>query len=339
MRQVFLKYKLHHLLFWLLLFAAWHFFRYQDYPRSTGLWISLLKVTDLALMVYLTNYLLIPQLLYKKRYWIFGISFLSIIAASSILKMYLLGQLMNNPRAFDFSSNIKGRIYDNILPHILLVSTGAAFKLVNDQFKAQKRVLELVKEKSSAELNFLKSQINPHFVFNSLNAVYFLIHKENTAARETLLQFSDLLRYQLYDCNEPTVPIEKEVAFLRDFVRLQELRKGEQYDFQLTISDTMKGFSIAPLLLIPFVENAFKHLSHHGHQSNYARIELDKKGNVMSLVVINSKDNQQKKTEPLGGIGLANVKRRLELIYPGKHQLHISDTAKEYSVSLLLTIV
>lgn len=339
MRQVFFKYKFHHLLFWLLLFAAWHFFRYQNYPRSTGLWISLLKVADLALMVYLTNYLLIPQLLYKKRYWIFGISFLSIIVASSILKMYLLGQLMNNPRAFAFSSNIKGRIYDNILPHILLVSTGAAFKLVNDQFKAQKRVLELVKEKSSAELNFLKSQINPHFVFNSLNAVYFLIHKENTAARETLLQFSDLLRYQLYDCNEPTVPIEKEVAFLRDFVRLQELRKGEQYDFQLTISDTMKGFSIAPLLLIPFVENAFKHLSHHAHQSNHVRIELDKNKNVMRLLVINSKDNQQQKTEPRGGIGLANVKRRLELIYPGKHQLEISDTEKEYSVSLQLTIV
>ena len=339
MRQAFFRYKIHHLLFWLLLFAAWHFFRYQDYPKPTAVWISLLKVSDLALMVYLTNYLLIPQLLYKKRYWIFGISFVTIIVASSIFKMYLLGQLMNNPRAFDFSSNIKGRIYDNILPHILLVSTGAAFKLVNDQLRAQKQVLELVKEKSSAELNFLKSQINPHFVFNSLNAVYFLIQKENVAARQTLLQFSDLLRYQLYDCNESTVAIEKEMNFLRDFVRLQELRKDNHYDFQLKISDSMKGFSIAPLLLIPFVENAFKHLSHHTHRSNFVWIELKRQGNTMSLLVKNSKDDQQKKTEPAGGIGLANVKRRLELIYPGKHQLDIKETNSEYSVSLQLEIV
>jgi len=339
MKQFLLKYKFHHLLFWVLLFGAWHFFRYQDYPRDTGVWITLLKVVDLAVLVYVTNYLLIPQLLYKKRYWIFGTCFLLMIVASSILKLYLLGHLMHNPQTFYFTSNIKGRIYDNVLPHILLVCTGAAFKLINDQLNAQKKMVELVQEKSTAELNFLKSQINPHFVFNSLNAIHFLIHKENKEARETLIQFSDLLRYQLYDCNEASVPIEKEMNFLQDFVRLQQLRSDKDYEIVFSISPEIKDFSIAPLLLIPFVENAFKHISHHANNKNYVQISIERKNQFFEMIVKNSKDDHQPKTAPKGGIGLANVKRRLELLYPSKHQLEIHQTEQEYKVQLRIKLV
>lgn len=271
-------------------------------------------------------------------YWMFGLSFLVIIVSSSILKLYLLGQLMNNPRVFDFSANIKARIYDNVLPHILLVSTGAAFKLLNDQLRSQKQMLALMKEKSDAELNFLQSQMNPHFIFNSLNSVYFLIQKENNEARKTLIQFSDLLRYQLYDCNAQSVPIEKEVEFLRDYVRLQELRKDKQYNVQLKIGEEVKGVSIAPLLLIPFIENAFKHLSHHIDQVNYVNVSIEKKSSLLTLCVQNSWDDHQKKTEPRGGIGLNNVKRRLELLYPKKHELKIEKTAKEFLVKLELQL-
>lgn len=272
-------------------------------------------------------------------YWMFGLSFLVIVVSSSILKLYLLGQLMNNPRIFDFSANIKGRIYDNVLPHILLVCTGAAFKLLNDQFRSQKQMLELVKEKSTAELNFLQSQMNPHFIFNSLNSVYFLIQKENIEARKTLIQFSDLLRYQLYDCNAPSVPIEKEVEFIRDYVRLQELRKDKQYNVQLKIGEEVKGVSIAPLLLIPFIENAFKHLSHYVDQVNYVNISIEKNSSLLKLCVQNSRDDHQKNTEPRGGIGLNNVKRRLELLYPKKHELKIEKTDKEYLVKLELQLI
>lgn len=332
------KYRLHHLVFWLLLFAAWHFFRYQDYPKNTAVWMSLIKVADLALLVYLTNYLLIPKLLYKKRYWLFGIIFLLMIVTSSIIKMYVLGLLMNNPRMFSLAGGLKGRIYDNVIPHILLVCTGAAFKLMLDQARIQRRLAELAKEKADAELGFLKSQINPHFLFNSLNSVYFLIDKGNTEARKTLLQFSDLLRYQLYDCNADQIEIEKEVAFLKDYIHLQELRKDKQYRVSVNVGEEVKGFYISPLLLIPFVENAFKHISHYNDQHNFVEVSLTRKNGSLEFLVKNSKEERQHRTEPVGGIGLNNVRRRLELLYPDKHALVVKDMEGTFSIELNLKL-
>ena len=332
------KYRLYHILFWLLLFATWHFFRYQDYPKNTAVWMSLIKVADLALLVYITNYVLIPKLLYKKRYWLFGIIFLLMIVTSSIIKMYVLGLLMNNPRMFSLAGGLKGRIYDNVIPHILLVCTGAAFKLMLDQARIQRRLADLAKEKAHAELSFLKSQINPHFLFNSLNSVYFLIDKENTEARKTLLQFSDLLRYQLYDCNADQIEIEKEVAFLKDYIHLQELRKDKQYRVSVNIGEEVKGFYISPLLLIPFVENAFKHISHYNDQHNFVEVSLNRKNGSLEFLVKNSKEERQHRTEPVGGIGLNNVRRRLELLYPDKHALVVKDMEGTFSIELNLKL-
>src|SRR5258706_3381913 len=122
----FLKYKLHHVLFWLLLAGGWYYFRYQDFSSTAlAFRIILVKVIDLALLVYITNYILIPQLLYKKKYVLFGILYISLIVGFSVLKMYVEGQMMHRPDLFDFSLNLKVRVYDNIIPHFLLVSTWA----------------------------------------------------------------------------------------------------------------------------------------------------------------------------------------------------------------------
>jgi two-component system, LytTR family, sensor kinase len=332
------KYHLYHILFWLVLFATWHFFRYQDYNPKVGIWITAVKVADLALLVYITNYVLIPRLLYKKRYWLFGILFVAMVVASSIFKMYILGQLMNIRNIFSLAGGLKGRIYDNVLPHLLLVSTGAAFKLMLDQVRSQRKLAQLAKEKSDAELNFLKSQINPHFLFNSLNSVYFLIDKENSEARRTLLQFSDLLRYQLYDCNADRIAIEKEIGFLKDYIHLQELRRDSNYKVSVHVGEEVKGFSITPLLLIPFVENAFKHISNHSDQQNFVDVALHRQNGSLEFSVVNSKEKNARSTEPVGGIGLSNVKRRLELLYPGKHELAINGSEDTFSIKLKLKL-
>ncbi|MBC7849355.1 MAG: histidine kinase [Chitinophagaceae bacterium] len=332
------KYGLYHILFWLTLFATWHFFRYQDYPESYRLHITAIKVADLALLVYLTNYLLIPKLLYRKRYWLFGGVFLAMVIASSILKMYVLGRMLQNPAMFSLAGNLKERIYDNVLPHILLVCTGAAFKLLADQLRAQRRLVDMAREKANAELNFLKSQINPHLLFNSLNSIYFLIDKSNAEARKTLLQFSDLLRYQLYECGADRIEIEKELRFLKDYLHLQALRKDSNYEIKMDVSEEVRGFTITPLLLIPFVENAFKHISHHGDRTNFVHVSMSRMNGTLNFNVSNSKDEHQRITEPTGGIGLTNVKRRLELIYPGQHQLAIENASSTFHVSLSLDI-
>jgi len=328
------RYKLHHLLIWLLIFTGWHFFRYQDYPAGVAWWVTTVKVADLALMIYVTNYLLIPRLLYKKKYLLFILVFVLFVSGFSILKMYVESWLMFGKVNFEIWDRFKVRVYDNVIPHFLLVSTGAAFKLLMDHAKVQRSLGEMAKEKAETELNFLKSQINPHFLFNSLNAIYFLIDKQNATARQTLLQFADLLRYQLYDCNAHVIEIEKEVLYLKDYIRIQQLRKDKHYEVDIQVGDEVKGFRITPLLLIPFVENAFKHISHHNDSRNFIAVKMNRLNGSFTFSVENSKDNAQRSTEPAGGIGLINVKRRLELLYPGKHALLISDTENMFTVSL-----
>lgn len=336
----FLRYKLPHLFFWLALFACWYYFRYQDYSsRGLAARITLLKVADLALMVYITNYLLIPQLLYKKRYVLFGIAFVVLVFGSSVGKMWIEGQLMHRPDLFTiFDQHFKVRFYDNVIPHFLLVSTGAAFKLLLDYARSQRRLGEMSKEKAEAELNFLKSQINPHFLFNSLNSVYFLIDKDNPEARDALHKFSDMLRYQLYECNGDRIPIEKELDYLRDYVDLQKLRRETHDEVQFECAENVKGFSIEPLLLIPFVENSFKHLSHfNSGKKNLVTINASRANGEFTFSVANTIEYTSTK-KPIGGIGLKNVRRRLELLYDGKHELTISEAENLFTVKLKIKI-
>jgi len=335
------KYKLYHFLFWILLFGGWYFFRYQDFSsQSTALKMILAKVIDLAILVYVTNYILIPELLYKKKYVLFGLIYVVLVVGFSMLKMYIEGQIMGRPDLFNFNTNLKVRIYDNVIPHFLLVSTGAAFKIMIDYGRAQRRLGELAKEKAETELNFLKSQINPHFLFNSLNSVYFLIEKTNPEARQALHKFSEMLRYQLYECNGQKIAVEKEISYLKDYVDLQKLRGSDNTIVEFSYSPNVKGFLIEPLLLIPFVENSFKHLSHfnNGHP-NLVKIEMNKSETDFHFRVMNTTEGKQiNKLDKEGGIGLTNVKRRLELLYPGRHELSVHNSDNSFEVDLKLSI-
>ena len=260
------------------------------------------------------------------------------IVSSSILKMYVIGHVINSPALINFTANLKARIYDNIIPHFFLVTAGVAIKLLVDYIRMQKRMVVLAKEKAEAELNFLQSQINPHFLFNSLNSIYFLIDKNNSGARDALHKFSAMLRYQLYEMNGERISIEKEINYLKDYIDLQKLRKDEYYKVTVTITDTVKGFFIEPLLLIPFVENAFKHISHYKQQINFVQLNMYCKNGEFNFVIENSKEAAGISTEKHGGIGLKNVQKRLELLYPQKHHLHIQNHEEIYRVDLKIKI-
>jgi sensor histidine kinase YesM len=313
--------------------------RYEDYDTpAIAFKVTFVKLVDLVLMVYITNNLLIPFFLYKKKYGLFILLFLAMILVSSVIKMYIVSQLKHDPSIFSTSGDLKGRIYDNVIPHFFLVIAGASFKLMFDQLNLQKKMAELAKDKAEAELNFLKSQINPHFLFNSLNSVYFLIDKNNPDARQALHKFSDMLRYQLYEANGEKIPIEKEIDYLQDYVHLQQLRKDENYKVQFNCSQEVKNFSIEPLLLIPFVENAFKHISHKAKGDNFVKLDMTRSNGYFEFSVENSCEKGIYSTEQHGGIGMNNVKRRLELLYPGTHHLKIDDNGNTFKINLKLKI-
>jgi len=334
------RYKVYDVFIWAAIFGLWYFFRYEDYnDKPLAFNITLLKVADLAAMVYITNYLLIPLLLYKKRYVLFAVLYIALVFGTSWLKMQVEGVMMHSPGLFAIG-RFKRNFYDNTIPHFLLVSTAAAFKLMLDYARAQRRIGEMAKENAEAELNFLKSQINPHFVFNSLNSVYFLIDKENSGARDALHKFSGMLRYQLYECNGHKTSIEKEITYLHDYIDMQRLRRDDNCHIDFYIANNIKGFAIEPLLLIPFVENAFKHLSHFSSRANDIRIALEKQDDTFMLNVTNTTEpkSQPASIGQAGGIGLKNVQRRLQLLYPNRHKLAITRGDDVFTVNLQLNI-
>ena len=158
-------------------------------------------------------------------------------------------------------------------------------------------------------------------------------------ARQTLLQFSDMLRYQLYDCNNDQIPIEKELAYLKDYIRLQQLRKEKNYEVELQLGEGVGGFSIVPLLLIPFVENAFKHISHFSSKMNTIIVKAARENGSFHFGVYNTKERDSVSNEPnVGGIGLANVKRRLELLYPDRHELRIEDGIEFFEINFKIQL-
>jgi len=192
---------------------------------------------------------------------------------------------------------------------------------------------KLAKEKVEAELKFLKAQINPHSLFNAINGIYFLIEEDPEAAQKALEQLSGTLRYQLYECNSNRVFIKKEIDYLNNYIQIQRIRKSERLDIKLEFEKNWAGKKIAPFLLFPLVENAFKYVG--GEEKIFIKASLlDSRFNFK---IKNSCSNFKHKNEQ-GGIGLENIKKRLELIYPGRHQLLFSSDKNIFEVNLDISL-
>jgi LytS/YehU family sensor histidine kinase len=192
---------------------------------------------------------------------------------------------------------------------------------------------ELQMQNRNAELMFLRSQVNPHFLFNSLNNIYSLVYANSVLALPAIAGLSDLLRYMLYHTDEK-VAIEKELEYIRKYISLQKLRYDRAILADMYVNGSTEGIYIAPLVLIPFIENAFKHGDFtENNQGLVITIQIDQ--HKLVVFCMNKKGDQQKDNS--GGIGLENVKRRLELLYPGKHTLRIDDLEDTFTVNLELT--
>ncbi|MBK8389154.1 MAG: histidine kinase [Saprospiraceae bacterium] len=210
-----------------------------------------------------------------------------------------------------------------------------SLKLGKNWLNAEKKRLVLEKENVETELKYLKSQINPHFLFNTINSIFVLIDKNPDQARESLASFSEMLRYQLYECNDLEILLSKDLQFLENFIALETLRLNEnQTELLFEINhDTAKDLKISAFMLLPFVENAFKHVSKGKTQQNYIKMYLAvNEANNLEMTIENSKNKEMNSDNV--GIGLKNVQRRLNLIYPEKHDLKIESGEINYKIIL-----
>lgn len=195
----------------------------------------------------------------------------------------------------------------------------------------------LIKLNTDLELNFLKSQINPHFLFNTLNNIYSLSLQKSDRSPEMILKLSDLMRYMLYECNVATVSLKREIQFLEDYIALEKIRHGEKAEITFTVEGDTENKNIPPLLLIPFVENAFKHgiNAQFGNAWVHIKLKLDTNATAFLFSIENNKPTlPEPKKQMTGGIGIENAKKRLHMIYPKTHQLRIEETNNTFIVEL-----
>jgi len=301
-----------------------------------------MALTGLSLPVcYYAAVILTPRYLYLRKikafigYLLFW-AFLNAIA-TFVLTLFIY-QLVTGILVFSSFFRILSLFCDTILIDISLISISCMIKIITDRYFMEQEMLQIAKEKVTTELNFLRSQVNPHFLFNVMNTIYFQIDKTNTDARLSVEKFSEMLRYQLYECTTDKIQIQKELHYIRNYVAIQTLRMEKDSDIQILIEPDIGDFFIAPLLILPVVENAFKHVSDFKEAAkNKIRLTVTNEDDRALLVEVTNTYDQaggQKHLFESGGLGIQNLKRRLELLYPNRHELTISKGETTYQSTL-----
>jgi LytS/YehU family sensor histidine kinase len=208
-----------------------------------------------------------------------------------------------------------------------------------DWFEFEARKKEVENEKLIAELNFLKAQINPHLLFNTLNNLYYLAYTKSPNTTEVIDKLSQMMRYMIYDTNHPLVPLTKEVDYMQNYISLERLRLNSDIPIEFEVKGHADGVYIAPLIFITFLENAFKHGLSSGYNGAWVNLSIALNGKACVYTVSNSKPLSHQKENEKSGIGLQNVQRRLDLSYPGKYLLKVEDEADRYSIELKISLV
>ncbi len=326
-----------HVLFWIVMYL-------DDFLSLFGLtasheWDQMKYVAfGIALdmvMVYINFYVLIPKFFLKGKYAQYGL--LSLIILVINIMLVCMNDFPDIGMEFDDGTYLT--FFDIvILPFVLtmtLLGTAVSIKLFKNYIVDQNYISDLKSANLETELAYLKDQINPHSLFNALNNIYVQSQVRPAEASESILLLSELLRYQLYDCAKEKVYLKDEINYLNTYLKLDALRKNKaKIDF--IINGTPDRHMVAPFLFIPFIENAVKHGMSTDNESQIL-IQLDMLENEILFLVQNAIPKTKNKVIQ-GGIGLKNVQRRLELLYPNRHQLTISDTGEIFEVRLVLEL-
>ena len=282
---------------------------------------------------------LMPRFFQQKKYVVYFSSIAAIILIftySMEWSMYSDVQQDTNPSEyeeaipfFSFQS-----LFVNSTPVLMALAGSFIYKLISLNRERERREHLLIE----AENRFLKSQLNPHFLFNSLNNIYAMAQMKEENTSEAIFQLSEILRYILYDCNKGSVLLEKEIQYLESFIQLSMLKEEVPLNVNCNFENINSKLKIAPLILIPFVENSFKHSNIEDAQNGWIKIEGRTKNNIFYFQIQNSVPKTPQPKDQQGGIGLENIRRRLELIYPENHEFKIQKKEQFFAVQLKIAL-
>lgn len=320
-----------HTLFWCLSFLIlMNILKVSAEIKRIDLIYAVIFHVPIVIIVYLNLKVLFPLFLERGKYFLYGIFVLSAVVLGSGFYIILFDSWIDYIFSGYYFIAYYG-FWDISLYFIVYIFTTSLFRLARGWFQLQ----ELEKEKTISELKALKSQINPHFLFNSLNSIYSLARKNSQNVPDKIVQLSDLMRHIIYESDVDFIPLEKEVEMVKNYIELQNLRTTEKDKIKLEIVGEIKGKKIAPLVFLPFIENSFKHGLKGGANDIFVNIKIEVEGSILIFDIENSKgktaaiDDSKYK-----GIGIDNVKKRLELIYPKFHLLKISNKENTFRVLL-----
>jgi two-component system, LytTR family, sensor kinase len=300
-------------------------------------------LSTILIPFYFANaYFFVPRYLVTSQYRLYLLFIiLSFIVGTALTKL-LESNFMITPEVLrmPFQRSIFPM---TLFPMSMLFGLGTSFEMIINWEKQKRNQEAMAKEKITAELSFLKSQINPHFLFNTLNNIYSLSERNSINTGQSILLLSNLMRYMLYETTQGKIPLAKEIKHLEEYIALQKLRipSSEPVSIQFNYSGNLSGILLEPLLFIPFVENSFKHGISYNSKS-FIVIEIKIDNELLYFKAINSKKNVNGSHRPEQnhkGIGIVNTVRRLELLYPGKHTLNIYDEKTFYNVELTINLL
>lgn len=302
-------------------------------------------------LFYANSLYLFPKLIASKNTWKYFLNILIILFLLAIFFYWFERQIipdsiseaaqhrMNRMRNAPMKINNPRQLFNvrfifQILSLLVILILSSAYSA--SQIGRKRELTESLsrKENLEAEMKFLKSQINPHFLFNALNNIYSLTLTGSDKSSDMILKLSAMLRYILYECNVAQVAIEKEWEYIQYFIDFQQLKSQEKLNIDLDINNEFPGSKLSPMVLIPFIENAFKHGNIENTEEGWVRISLNNKVDEIIFQVENSMPKETLNKDKVGGIGLENVKRRLDLIYENNYDLIINDNVKSYSIIL-----
>lgn len=332
-----------HLVFWLAVLIFYTiFFGYKnvDYKITFSYVVVLLPVTIVT--TYFLNYELIPHYLFKKRYGKFILYFIYTIIISFYIEMVTVIVIFITVAELNMSE-----LHPTNTDAILLIAgmyvvvfLGVAVKLVNHYNRNQIQIQKLKKEKIEVELKFLKTQLHPHFLFNTLNNLYALTLEKSDKAPDVVLKISGLLDYILYECTAEFVPVEKEIMQIESYIELEKLRFGDRLDVNFSARETSLKTMIPPMLLMTLVENSFKHGVSNTIEKSWIHIELKSEQKTLLFSIENSNHKSIKSSSANSkGIGLQNLRNRLDLIYKANYTMNVEEDNSSYRVILRIKTI
>ena len=333
---------LFHILFWCVIYVDELFSLIGlTEPMGVSPWLTFWSIVIDMILVYTTLYFFIPKLLFKGKTIAFLLSTLSLLLLCCAATVYVnefsfLSPYLECLECEPYTKRELASIYLQTCVYTgTVLSSAIGIKIFKDFTRNQQTVNELRSSSLEHELAYLKEQINPHFLFNALNNIYVQTRKRPEEAPESILLLSDLLRYQLYDSAQKKVRLDGEIEYLKNYLKLDKLRKSEGGNVSFTVNGYPNGHLVSPFIFLPFVENALKHGSIG--EDSFLKIQFDITETEIKFTVVNSKLAVALQ-EDQGGIGLPNVQRRLDLLYPDRHEITVNETAKTYETVLKIII-